>query len=269
MGMRRANRYVFVLALAAMPLTACRTQPVLTDRIVRASTSFHEEHIEGDEWLAGDDMGCRLRLELYALDKSTAFLYGSVNEPAFDIRSMLLRSEDGGVHWKEVMQPEHGSAVSEVFFLDFEHGWAIAMWTIEGAGPANLYRTVDAGRTWQKVAPLPAAPSPHSYPSYLDFDDYLRGSVCVHDVDRDEGEDCCRYETDDGGVTWTATDDCRCTGYWHRSELAGTLSDWELITIGGMIRVCRWTPEMGKHVFISEFPEDYTYREGHLTPRNP
>lgn len=89
-----------------MLLTACRTQPVPTDRIVRASTSFHEGFVEGTEWLAGKDVLCWLRLQLYALDENTAFLYGSVNEPAFDIRSMLLRSEDGGMHWTEVMQPE-------------------------------------------------------------------------------------------------------------------------------------------------------------------
>lgn len=158
--------------------------------------------------------------------------------------------------------------MSEVIFLDPQHGWAIVMWTIEGAGPANLYRTVDSGKTWQKVGLIPATLSPHSYPSHLDFDDRLHGSVYIHDMDRGSCEDACRYETSDGGISWMATDEWRTTDFGHERALSNALGDWELVIIGGMIRICRWMPEMGKHVFIFEFPEDYTYRDGHLTPRD-
>jgi hypothetical protein len=88
---------------------------------------------------------------IYALNRETVFLFGGVREVSNDwwgpYYSMLLRSDDGGKHWQEVMQPVVGSDLAEMDFLENRNGWALVVWITEGAGPASLYRTTDYGES--------------------------------------------------------------------------------------------------------------------------
>ena len=45
------------------------------------------------------DKGVHLSVSIYGFDKNTVFLLGSLQTPAVSIRSLLLRSEDGGRSW--------------------------------------------------------------------------------------------------------------------------------------------------------------------------
>jgi hypothetical protein len=105
------------------------------------------------------------------------------------------------------MQPETGSEVTELVFLPNGWGWAVVMRTLGGLGQAFLYHSEDSGAHWQWISEFPLfGLGEHSYPSGLQFQDPLVGSVRILSIINLAG---CRYETVDGGLTWRATGDCR------------------------------------------------------------
>ncbi|HKS11820.1 MAG TPA: YCF48-related protein, partial [Pseudomonas sp.] len=78
----------------------------------------------------------------------------------------MLRTEDGGLHWKRVPYPLKDIALQDVQFVDPQTGWAV------GSG-GTLLRSRDQGKTWHKVqAPLGAA-----HLMGLDFNDPGHGCV--------------------------------------------------------------------------------------------
>jgi hypothetical protein len=54
----------------------------------------------------------------------------------------LLRSDNGGKSWQEVMMPGYGGGV---MFLTFKEnfGLAVSAWTIEAFGPLQIFGTTD------------------------------------------------------------------------------------------------------------------------------
>jgi len=104
------------------------------------------------------------------------------------------------------MRPEMGSEITELVFSPNQQGWAMALWTVEGPGRAYLYHSKDSGAHWQRVSEFPLVGlGGHSFPSGLQFQDTEQGSVHILSV---LTLACCRYETNDGGLTWHKTDDC-------------------------------------------------------------
>lgn len=94
----------------------------------------------------------------------------------------ILRTQDGGQHWKRVPYPLKDIALQDVQFVDAQTGWAVG-----SAG--TLLRSDDQGRTWHKVqAPLGSA-----HLMGLDFSDPRHGCVAGgYKV----------WCTDDGGNRW-------------------------------------------------------------------
>lgn len=96
----------------------------IEDQILPLSVSF----VKDDGWLAGRDL------------KSS--------EPEASPKPLLLHTADGGLHWSRVTVSSGDPFFSLVRFADKDHGWLV--------GRDNLYRTDDAGRTWNVVLSLPA-----------------------------------------------------------------------------------------------------------------
>ena len=181
-------------------LTACSSTALI---------DFQEYQPEDLPWLTDEASQDGVNLSLwgiYALSKDVVFLYGSFKTSPGALRSVLLRSSDSGRHWKEVMQPERGSEITELVFLPGGQGWAVALWTVEGPGRAYLYHSDDSGAHWQRVSEFPLFDlGGQSLPSGLQFLDSQQGSVRILSI---ANLACCRYETLDGGLTWQKTDDC-------------------------------------------------------------
>ncbi|CAG8863337.1 Ycf48-like protein [Pseudomonas fluorescens] len=78
----------------------------------------------------------------------------------------ILRTQDGGMHWKRVPYPLKDIALQDVQFVDAQTGWAV------GSG-GTLLRSGDQGRTWHKVQASLAA----AHLMGLDFSDPQHGCV--------------------------------------------------------------------------------------------
>ena len=78
--------------------------------------------------------------------------------------AQLLRTDDGGAHWRPIILPvlEPGTA-STPFFLDRSRGWLLTV-RYTTAGPlAVVYQTADGGQTWRPLS----TPGPVSAPTDL------------------------------------------------------------------------------------------------------
>jgi photosystem II stability/assembly factor-like uncharacterized protein len=146
--------------------------------------------------------GLDLTVGIFALDKNVVFLFGSM--AAYDgeyqsLQSTLLRSDDGGTYWKEVMTPISGSTIREFAMLESGIGWALIYKPLMNNEPCKytLYKTVDYGINWKEISGIPLSAD---FPSVLQmlFVDKLHGHIDM------------LYEhkylefltTNDGGVHW-------------------------------------------------------------------
>ncbi len=137
-----------------------------------------------------------------SLDKNVAFLYGLSS-----VGSVLLRTEDGGLQWQEVMQSDPRSQVRWVGFADAKTGWALVedYWG-EAGGPIALYLTTDTGKTWK---PLSIVPTITRYWSFVNIQlfDAQKGQIDLLDGQDSEAlsEYVFTWTTVDGGRTWQET----------------------------------------------------------------
>ena len=182
----------------------------------------------------------------------------------------IYRTADGGASWSRVIDPYTDGGIqsctkTSMLFTDASHGWLTGDCNGVKAG-ALLYKTIDAGSTWQEVT----LPEPPSYPglfsnesmvacgSYNPFffkNDIGHLSVNCHDF---QGTQITLsyylYTTQDGGNTWTSTSYSGEGIYFFSMEVGWALSNKiQLTTDGGKtwkpISDVSWTPQMD---FVSE-----------------
>lgn len=162
----------------------------------------------GTAWMEDQALEFGVSLNLggvYALDHSTAFLYGGVTVPAGTLHSILLRSADKGQHWQEVMERVPASDIWFIDFVDSHRGWALAVWTVEGVGSLTLYQTTDGGLTWKRLADVPKWQW-YGYPLNMDFSDALHGQIdLLYDLGLPPDNRIAYLVTSDGGATWLET----------------------------------------------------------------
>jgi hypothetical protein len=177
---------------SAIPTATTRPLPVI--QFLPADQTWRERQAEED--------GFTLGVGIYAINKDIVFLLGGLRVPAGTSQSTLLRSEDGGEHWVEVMKPIPANNILQVEFMDDGIGWALAMWTVEGAGDITLYHTTDYGETWQEWANVPKRQW-YGYPIKMSFSDKKHGQIdMVYDEGLPDTNRIAYITTVDGGVTW-------------------------------------------------------------------
>jgi photosystem II stability/assembly factor-like uncharacterized protein len=169
--------------------------------------------LDGIGWMSEqtDESGVALDVSgLCAIDKDVAFLFGGLRVPAGTIRSFLLRTADGGMTWHEVMPAVLGSDVTHVAFSDDLHGWALAIWTVEGPGTMLLSGSRDGGRTWRQLTEIQRSEGhavPDGWPLSMTFVDASKGEIAIaYDGESASVDDLSQVvETlvsDDGGLSW-------------------------------------------------------------------
>ncbi len=213
MDMPIHTQAVLVTILLASYMVSCGTYtaPITPEPIPSTKVQFFADQVDldGIQWMEHQAIEYGARLELtgcFALNKDVAFLFGGLSVPAGTIRSVVLRTEDSGRNWREVMKPVVGSVVRQIAFGNAGKGWALVMWSVEGPGTVVLYYTTDYGQTWDKLSDVPKW-AWYSYPIQMKFSDESNGQIyMVYDVGLPEDNRIAILTTSDGGLTWKETD---------------------------------------------------------------
>lgn len=98
---------------------------------------------------------CPVFLELSGVEAngSSLFVTGDLHTVTTTIYGLLLESEDGGKTWTEPNKRLRSSALEEIQFLDFQHGWISGMKLEPLPRDPFLLLTGDGGKSWRQ-APL-------------------------------------------------------------------------------------------------------------------
>jgi hypothetical protein len=138
---------------------------------------------------------------IYAVDSNVAFLWGSFGAPGGTYRSFLLRSDNGGKSWQEVMMPGYGGGV---MFLTFKEnfGLAVSAWTIEAFGPLQIFGTTDFGENWQHLS---SAGHTLGIPLGLRIEDERNWQITMLFETGFPDSRVAVLTTNDGGLLWKET----------------------------------------------------------------
>ncbi len=231
-----------------------------------------------------NDYGVYLSVGIFAINKDIAFLLGGIGEPSSGQQSTLLRSEDGGRHWLEVMNPQKGSSVVDFQMLETGEGWALVMWTVEGPGTPILFHTTDNGLTWTKLSEVPK-PDGFGVPAGMIFFDHKNGQMIMSVVgglhDR-----LAFITTTDGGLSWKETgsyippfDDYRLRASaitelytanlknFTQSTSLDNSSQWKVELVDKSIIIYRQLFEnysWSKWEILSTLPQHFDYKDGQI-----
>lgn len=221
--------------------------------------------------------GVRLSVFIYGLDKDTAFLPGSLKAPALSIRSLLLRSEDGGRNWREVMTPVTGSDVIRLFFLSKQTGWALLGQTSEGPGQLYLYKTKDSGKSWRKVSRIPKRHYT-GWPKGFGFIDERNGRIEMLYDGAAPTDGFAVMSTSDGGISWQETRSLSLDEYREKYEKDSQEPSTDYVTArdgtqwklqeqpNGQVSILRRRRPGGKWSIASTLPSHFGYSDGRAIP---
>jgi len=128
---------------------------------------------------------------------SRVFVSGNLHTTSTTLASILLFTEDNGRTWSEAWQRMPFTALDQIQFVDFEHGWIAGENVQTVARDPFLLTTADGGKTW-----LPQALFEEGQPGAIQkfwFDSAKSGSVLI---DRGMGNRYELYRTKNGGESW-------------------------------------------------------------------
>jgi photosystem II stability/assembly factor-like uncharacterized protein len=105
-----------------------------------------------------EKQGLDLTVGISGVNKKVVFLFGGMM--AYDgeyqsLQSTLLRSEDSGLHWDEVMSPVVSSHVRNFSMLESGVGWALILNPKPPSYKYTLYQTKDNGLNWKEISLIP------------------------------------------------------------------------------------------------------------------
>jgi photosystem II stability/assembly factor-like uncharacterized protein len=167
-----------------------------------------------------------------AIDMHDAYSGWAIGGLEYD-DAHVLRTSDGGDTWTDVTPPEELAQdgdykVATGYFEDLQTAWVIYSQN-NGHTPTRqvVWRTADAGLTWQASQPLDTADLGEFYnPSHLQFVDGQAGWLLVHVGVGMNHDYVVLYRSGDGGQTWERLVD----PYTDMSGIMGCLKTGMLFT---------------------------------------
>lgn len=176
---------------------AASSQPTVT---------FNPTPVAGAHWMQGIAEKYGLFLSpagIFALDRHTAFLFGSMNTAAGSFKSVLLRTSDGGSHWFEILPPQASARVERVAFTPDGGGWVLLR--SSPAEPFILFHTRDHGRHWRQL-PGAAPAECDGQVTGMAFSDANNGRITLRYPTATPGSYRNGFlSTMDGGKSWQET----------------------------------------------------------------
>jgi hypothetical protein len=150
--------------------------------------------------------GLDLTVGIFSVSKNIVFLFGGMT--AYDgeyqsLQSVLLRSQDGGNHWEEVMSPVGNSDARNFSMLESGVGWVLLLDTSSSSSYRYiLYQSRDNGSNWHELSMLPLSFENGKFPIILQtvWVDELHGQI---DILYNGNDGYLEFlTTSDGGKHW-------------------------------------------------------------------
>ncbi|HRF46858.1 MAG TPA: hypothetical protein PLC98_04460 [Anaerolineales bacterium] len=149
-------------------------------------------------------------LRFAALQTFDGGLGWAVAEPRLDRDDHVVVTRNGGYQWRDVTPPQPADRelregwAATFFALNGETAWAVFADRATGNLPeqAWVWRTADAGTTWQTSVALDLGGSVGFRPLDLHFNDAAHGWLLVADAPDRDPTSRRLYATNDGGAHW-------------------------------------------------------------------
>jgi len=186
------------LLLLALPILLAAEDPIRVDYACPA------EDVDKFGLTCSEDEPCDVFLELVSAEGvgSTIFAVGNLHTVTTTLYGVLLASGDGGKTWTEPNPRIEGSALDQVQFPDFQHGWASGVTVEPLARDPFFLVTADGGKTWRSRPLFPETRYGSIQQFWFDsaksgqlIFERSQGSTSVFEI----------YETTNGGDTWAIT----------------------------------------------------------------
>jgi hypothetical protein len=100
-----------------------------------------------------EDDPCPVFLELSSVEAngSTLLVTGNLHTVNTTMFGLLLASEDGGATWTEPYPRVRASALEQIQFVDFQHGWVAGVKLEPLPRDPFFLSTSDGGKTWRQT----------------------------------------------------------------------------------------------------------------------
>jgi photosystem II stability/assembly factor-like uncharacterized protein len=187
-GAASAIRWLFLILIAALTLTACGrpdTAGTLAEPNTNSGTAANQPI---RQW------GTAVR----AMQLISATQGWVLTDKHF------LVTNDGGGHWTDMKLPQSvpASTIENAFFLDAVHGWAVAAEAQQAS--LVLFTTSDGGKTWStlRIAPLDTDDDVSSDNVSISFVDAQHGWVMVPLISSSNLSRGVLFQTTNGGTSW-------------------------------------------------------------------
>jgi len=134
---------------------------------------------------------------------SSAFVFGDYRTKDQTLRSLLLRSEDGGQTWMEAGPVADAATLDSAVFVDEDNGW-ISGYAEDGPGRFRPFflNTSDGGTIWRRWDVAPGNEDRFGSIVEFRFDSPKHGYVVI-ERSAVEGDEFELYETFNAGRSWS------------------------------------------------------------------
>jgi photosystem II stability/assembly factor-like uncharacterized protein len=187
-----------------LPLAAQEAVPPLrNDGPMQVPFRCTQEDMDWAGLACSEEEPCPVYLELTAVEAAgnRIFAAGNLHTASTTLYSILLASEDAGKTWREAHARLRGTGLDHIQLLDFETGWISGGVVFPLAQDPFFLITTDGGRSWRR-RPVWGEPRPGSIHQFR-FTTRKEGAMVIDSGAGGEGGRWQRYETPDGGESWT------------------------------------------------------------------
>jgi hypothetical protein len=153
--------------------------------------------------ICSEDEPCPIYLELSSAEAvgERVFAAGNIHSDAITLYSVLLSSADGGHSWEFAPDSIRGAGLDRIQFLDALTGWIGGQTLFPIPQDPFFLLTSDGGKSW-RMKPVFTDSHFGSIQQFV-FDSKTTGSVIVDNGPGGDLEHYARFETNDGGETWS------------------------------------------------------------------
>jgi hypothetical protein len=182
--------------------------PVLTNSGKPIVLPFEctREDVQSAGFSCSEEAPCPIYLELSAAASAGNKYYvaGNIHSDAVTLYSVLLGSEDAGRTWSEINPRIRAAGLDHLQFLDSQTGWAGGQQLFPLPQDPFVLLTTDGGKSWRQQSVFGDNSDIHfgSIQEFY-FASKTDGSIIIDRSQGGEAGPFARYESSDGGETWT------------------------------------------------------------------